>query len=109
MINSSIGGERLIQDREENIAGRFMDKHIINESIVLSAQNPYPTSYPSGFRKFGPGYIIEQEYEREILDFVLDSPKLQKRLMYLNVSLPKDPYDSVVYDNKDIEIISFYK
>jgi len=109
MINSSIEGGGLIQDLEENIAGRFMDKHLINESIVSAAHNPYPTGYPSGFRIFGPGYIIEQEYEWEILDFVLDSPKLQKRLMYLDILLPKNPYDSVVYDNKDIEIAFFSK
>lgn len=109
MINSSIEGGRLIQDREETIAGRFMDKHIINESIALSAQNPYPTGYPSGFKKVIPEYIITEEYEWEILDFVLDSPKLQKRLMYLDILLPKNPYDSVVYDNKDIEIVFFSK
>ncbi len=104
MINSSISGDRLIQDREENIAGRFIDKYFINESIVLSTQNPYPTGYPSGFKKSGLGYIMEQGYKWETL-VVLDSPKLQKRLMYFNMSLPKNPYDSVVYDNKDIEIV----
>jgi len=109
MINISIAGEDPVQDLEENIAGRFMDKHIINESIILYSHNPYPTGYPTGFRKFGLVKILEREYEWEILDFVLDSPKLQKQLMYLDVSIHKNPYDSVVYQNKDIEIISFYK
>lgn len=110
MINSSIGGGDLMQNREENVAGRFMDKHIIdNESQVLCAQNPYPTGYPSEFRRRGPVYILEYGYGWEIFDFVLYSPKLQKKFMSLDISLPKDLYDSVVYNNKDIEIISFYK
>jgi len=77
-----------------------MDKHITNESTILTAQNPYPTGYPSGFREF------TGTFEKwEMLDIILDSPKLQKNFMYLNVPLPRSQHDFVVYDNKDIEII----
>jgi len=100
MINSSIEGDRLIQDLEENIAGRFMDNHLTNESLVLSAQNPYPTGYPSGFRaRGGSGYELEK------VNIILNSVKLRKRYVYLNTSLPGGSYDSVVYDNRDIEIV----
>jgi len=100
LINLSIEGNRLIQDPEENIAGRFMDKHITNESIVMFAQNAYPTGYPSGFKKFSGIYE-----EWESIDITLDSPKLQDNFLYLNVSLPRSQHDFVVYDNRDIEII----
>jgi len=100
MINSSIQGDRLIQDLNENIAGRFMDNHLTNKSIVLCAQNPYPTGYPSGFRRTGgSGYGLEKA------NIILNSVKLRKRFMYLNISLPGGPYDSVVYDSRDIEIV----
>lgn len=99
MINSSIQGDRLIQDFKENIAGRFMDNHLTNKSIVLSAQNPYPTGYPSGFRKSGGS-----GYELEKVNIILNSVKLRKRFIYFNISLPGGPYDSIVYDSRDIEI-----
>ena len=100
MINSSIQGERLIQDLEENIAGRFMDKHVTNESLILCAQNPYPTGYPSGFRK---------AKTLEMVDIILNSAKLQKSYMFSNIILPGGSYDSIVYDNKDIEIVILEK
>ena len=100
LINSSIQGERFIQDLEENIAGRFMDNYLTNESLVLSAQNPFPTGYPSGFRRIGGS-----GYELEMANIILNSAKLQKRFMYSNILLPRGPYDSVVYDNRDIEIV----
>ncbi len=98
MVNSSIAGDKGIQDSVENIAGRFMDKHITNESIISSAQNPYPTGYPSGFRNRG--------YIWKIIDFVLISPKLQKQLTFLNINYPIYYHNSVIYDNEDIEIVS---
>jgi len=108
MINSSIEGDRLIQDFEENIAGRFMDKHLTNESFILSAQNPYPAGYPVGFN--GVGLIITQAgYDFEMVNTILISPKLQKRAKYLGISLPKGYYDSVLYDNRDIKMILLYK
>ena len=49
--------------------------------------------------------VREGPYVWEKIDVVLNSPKLQKKFMYFNVTLPRDLYDSVVYDNKDIEMI----
>jgi len=100
MINLSIEGSRLIQDYEENIAGRFIDKHVTNVSIVMTAQNAYPTGYPSGFIEFTGSWENLNE-----VDVILDSPKLRNNLMYFNMSLPRSQYDIVVYDNKDIELI----
>ncbi|MFW6129971.1 MAG: hypothetical protein ACOC56_02230 [Atribacterota bacterium] len=107
MMNSSIGGDGLVQDPEENIAGRFMDRHITNESFVLFAQNAYPTGYPSGFEKIKLINIIryKHKYGWEKLDFVLESPKLQKQLDYLNIKRPKDHSDSFVYNNEDIKLV----
>lgn len=102
MINSSISGDKMMQDSVENVAGRFMDIHITNESLILTAQNPYPTGYPSGFRSFSE----TRGWNWEIIDFVLESPKLKKNLIVLNRFYPKNYHDSVVYDNKDIKIVN---
>ena len=105
MINMSIDGDKYIQDPEENLLGRFTSKHITNETIILHALNPYPVRYPSESRKYKVEFKGPYGYEWEMIDIVLDSPKLQKQFMYMNITLPRDFYDSVVYDNKDIEMI----
>jgi len=107
MINLSIKGDIYIQDPEENLLGRFVEKHITNETIILYPLNPYPTSYlsKSGRIKSRAAFGGPHGYEWEMIDIVLDAPKLQKKLMYLNITLPGDLYDSVVYDNKDIKMI----
>jgi hypothetical protein len=107
IINHSLDGGRLIQDYEENIAGRFMDNNIINTSNTLNAQNPYPTGYPSGFRRYGIENFLKPEDEQEKIDFILDSPKLQKLLRVNGVSIPEDTYTSVVYHNRDIRIRTY--
>jgi hypothetical protein len=107
MINSSIGGDRFVQDYEGNLLGRFAEKHITNETIILYPLNLYPLSYlsKSGLEKSRAAFGGHQGYEWEMIDFVLDTSKLQKKLMYSNVTLPSDFYNSVVYDNKDIKMI----
>jgi hypothetical protein len=104
-INSSTEGGRLIQDYEENIAGRFIDKHFINESFVICAQNPFPTSYPNGFIRDTLEFVISREEDdQEKYDFILYSPKLQKRITYLNFLVSMDSHDSILYNNEDIAI-----
>ena len=108
MINVSIGGDKYIQDPEENLLGRFAEKHVTNETVIFKPLNPYPTSLhlsKSGLIKRREAFGGPHGYEWEMIDIVLDSPKLQKKLMYLNITLPRDLYDSVVYDNKDIKMI----
>jgi hypothetical protein len=107
IINYSIDGGRLIQDYEENIAGRFMDNHIINVSTTITNQNPYPTGYPYGFRRLGIDNFLKPKDEQDKVDFILDSPKLQKRLLVNGISLPEYTYTSVVYHNRDIQIFTY--
>lgn len=102
MINSSISGDRMIQDPVETIAGRFMDEYITNESVISTAQNFYPTAYPTGFRTFAE----TRGWRWELVDFVLDSPKSKKNLMVLNTNYPSSYFDSVVYDNNEIKLIN---
>jgi hypothetical protein len=104
MINSSISGEELIQDPEENIAGRFIDRYASNKSILLSAHNAFPTGYPSGLQKFRGSYS-----EARNADLILNSPKLQKTYIYHDITFPRNLYDSILYDNADIEIIFLQK
>ena len=40
-----------------------------------------------------------------MIDIVLESPGLQKKLMYLNITFPRDLYDSVVYDHNEIKMM----
>jgi len=106
MINSSIVGETYILDPEENLLGRFAENHTTNETVIFKALNPYPTSLhlsTSGRKKARKAF--ERPYAWEMIDIVLNSPKLQQKLMYFNITLPRDIYDSVVYDNKDIKMI----
>ena len=106
MINSSIEGDKYIQDYEENLLGRFAENHITNETILLKPLNPYPTSLylsTSGLKKARKSFT--GYYVWETIDFVLNSPKLQKKFMYLSVTLPRDLYDSIVYDNMDMKMI----
>ena len=106
MINSSIVGETFILDPEENLLGRFAEDHITNETVIFKALNPYPTSLYlsiSGIKKSRKAF--ERPYTWELVDIVLNSPKLQKKLMYYNITIPRDLYDSVVYDNKDINMM----
>ena len=107
MINGSIIGDRYIQDYEENLLGRFAENHVTNVTIILYPLNAYPGAYlsQSGLIKFREVFNGSYEYKWEKIDIVLNSPKLQKQLMYLNKTLPRDIYDSVVYNNKDIEMI----
>ena len=109
LINLSIRGEIFIQDNEENIAGRFIDKHFTNDSAILLAQNAYPSGYPSPVWKVRASSNINRLYNEGILDFYIDSPKLQKSLRYYNKKIPENPYDSVLYDNEDIKIGNFGK
>ena len=68
----------------------------------------YSTSYlsTSGLIKRREAFGGPHGYEWEMIDIVLDTPKLQKKLMYFNITLPRNLYDSVIYDNEDIEMIS---
>jgi len=104
LINSSVRGDRLVHDFDENLAGRFMDIHLTNASIILTAQNPYPTGYPSGFREFMGTFE-----ELKMVDIVLASPKLRKIFLYNQVAIPRSQYDLVVYDNNKIEIVILEK
>jgi len=111
MINSSITGDRLIQDYQENLAGRFIDNHVTNESVVYSTQGPYPNGFPSGFYAFGELYKDLGEFLSALRegapDFILYSPKMEKQFIYYSLSLPEDPHDSVLYDNMDIRIFTW--
>lgn len=105
LINMSINGDRYIQDPEENLLGTFTSKHIINETILLHALNPYPVRYPSEGISYRVVFEKPGGYNWDRIDIVLDSPKLKKDFMYRNTTLPRDIYDSVVYDNRDIEMV----
>jgi len=99
MINVSLEGDRFVQDYNENIAGRFMDRYISNDSNVLIALNLYPTTYPNGFNRYTATKFFKSGIKWDKIDFVLNSSKLQKRFIYLNVSPPIDISESVIYDN----------
>jgi len=104
MINLSVEGNRFIQDYNENIAGRFMDQYIDNNSNVLTARNLYPTTYPNGFNRYTPTDLFKSRIKWGEINFVLESPKLQKRVIYLNVSFPTYPPKSIIYSN-DIKVV----
>jgi len=109
MINLSLSGDKYIQDPEETLLGRFAEKHLTNETIIFKPLNPYPTSLylsESGLTKRRVVFEASHAYRWEMIDIILDSPKLQKQFMYLNITLPRDLYDSVIYDNEDMEMIA---
>jgi len=110
MVNSSISGDIYIMDSRENLLGRFVEKHVTNETVILKSLNPYPTSLylsESGKKEYRKAFGGQYGYEWKMIDIVLDTPKLQKKLMYLNITLPREFYDSVVYDNEDLEMIVY--
>jgi hypothetical protein len=107
MINSSIEGERFIQDNEENIVGKFVDSHISNESYyILTAQNPYPTGLGSGIKKLGLTSFVSNSTEVRFLNFILYSPKLMLRSEYFNISLSMDNQNFIIYNSRNIDLIS---
>ena len=88
-----MAGEDLIQDDQENIAGRFLDSHINKETYVLKAHNLYPIG-------------IISAYDPQNIDLIINSPKLRLRYMYLTIPLPIGHQDSVVYNSKNFDRIS---
>jgi hypothetical protein len=105
MINESNGGERLVQDLQENIAGKFIDYHLANESYVLAAQNAYPTCIKYNSRRVGLLSIISELYQPQTIDFIIDSPKFNLRLMYLNYTLNITTQNEVIYNTNNVKII----
>jgi len=104
MIGSSVDGDKFIQDYNENIAGRFMDQYINNTSNVLTARNSYPTTYPNGFRRFWPVSMKKCSSQWDKVNFILDSPKLQKQFIYLNIT-PPEFQKSTIYDSAYCSIV----
>ena len=74
LINESLSGERFIQDKQENIAGKFLDNHLYNSTfLVIGAQNAYPTGI--NFQNVGiPNSIDITNYNefRQYIDFIVD-------------------------------------
>jgi len=106
MINVSLEGDRFVQDYNENIAGRFMDQYINTSSNVLATHNLYPTTYPSGFRRFEPTSMKKCSSQWDKVNFILDSPKLEKRFAYLNVTKPTTDFkESILYNSGGCSII----
>ncbi|MHA1491425.1 MAG: hypothetical protein ACTSRI_17455 [Promethearchaeota archaeon] len=105
LINESIAGERLIQDNEENIAGKFLDNHLDNVSNILVSQNAYPTGIDPNGIHYGLKFITNIS-RIHLLDFIVISPKFLLGNMYYNIQLPINSEDFVIYNSRNIEIIS---
>ncbi len=110
IIDSSITGDRLVQDLEENNAGSFINYNNPNTSRILSTLNIYPISHNLNFTRnldltrFGTKYV-GKDYKEERVDLILYSPKLQKQFIYYNLPFPTDNYDSIIYKSRNIKII----
>lgn len=107
IINDSIEGERLEQDTQENIAGKFFDNHLYNKTYyVIGSQSAYPTclnfrtaSIPKSTNRDDVNAV------RQYLDYIIFSPKLKLLYMYQNIPIPKKPQDFIIYTTKNVEII----
>ena len=110
-INESIAGEGLIQDYKENIAGKFVDYHIENQSnplYILSAHNAYPLVLKNNTYSIGLISIILNSTKPRDVDFLIESPKLIYESMYYDVILPINLNDFTIYNGKNINIISLW-
>jgi hypothetical protein len=106
MVNESIAGERLVQDNEENIAGRFFDDHINGPKNISAAQNAYPTGVDQNGKDNPLRIIMADTNKPRALDFVILSSKYKLMSMYYNIRLKKNSLDSVLYKTQQIEIFS---
>ena len=110
VINESISGERLVQDNEENVAGKFLDMHLKDEEYyILAAQNAYPTGINFEEEKLPTSISLSNYTIRNYLDFVIDSPKLKFRNIYYNITFPSSYQDYIVYNSRNVNIISIWK
>ena len=107
LINESLIGERLVQDTQENIAGKFLDTHLDNKQYyILTCPNAYPTSLHNDIVKADLLSIKTDFISPKLLDFVVYSPKLKLRSIYMNTSIPRNHQDFVVYKSRNIDIIA---
>lgn len=106
MINHSISGETFIQDFEENIAGKFIEKYHLNESVVLtSRKNLHPMKLSSLSIIYYTDMQIKDIKWNEV-DLLLNSIKMKKQTVFYNITFPNSYRFFEIYDNGNAEINS---